>query len=239
LIEKDSFMDISNRFSLVDFLAYLFPGILSVLGIYAALQVPFFEFPEFDLLSAPLAIVVLFVFGYILGVVLAGFSETILREWRKTRNRSFPKDRIPLPGLEAEVVHAYQSLFGLTKPAEFQWSATHYYLCRALVMKYMPENAQSIERQIALRQMRMNLIPTVLIWALVGTLWGIFYAWGSSPVLGFSLLVSTVVLTTFIILTLLNRMDSNERRETREVLASFLAGYKTSLFARETARPNK
>jgi hypothetical protein len=166
-------MDISSRLSLVDFLAYLFPGIVGALGIYLLLLLT----PLASILSAipkDLATGVVFLgVSYILGVILSGFSEMVLRE-QEARRRGGAKDKIYLPGFERNVIDAFQAIFTIDHTNKQEWSTTHFYLCRALVTEYMPNAAQVIQRQSSLRQLRMNMTLPILIWLCVGVGWGIW-----------------------------------------------------------------
>jgi hypothetical protein len=72
-------MDISKQFSFTDFLAYLFPGIVSVLGIYFLLLLS----PAENLLGkVPLDIttgILFLVISYVVGVIFSGFSSNLVK----------------------------------------------------------------------------------------------------------------------------------------------------------------
>ena len=155
-------MDISNHFSLADFLAYLFPGIFGTMGIYSLLMLtPLSQ----SLINIPtdLTTGILFLgLSYILGVVLSGFTEIFTSQFRyKT---------IPLVGFEEEIEKAFKIIFDVKKLDG--WTRAHFYLCRSLVFEYMPNAFQTIQRQSGLRQLRMNMLPSTLIWILAGIGWG-------------------------------------------------------------------
>jgi hypothetical protein len=170
--------------------------------------------------------------SYILGVILSGFSELVLREW-KIRRKGGLKELIRLPGFEAEVIRAFKSVFPVENVGKTGWSVTHYYVCRSLVFEYMPKAAQVIERQSSPRQLRMNMVPSILIWLCVGVAWGIWSIVNNVLMWGVVLIITSVALSLTIITTIVNRMNNNEEREVRETLTAFLAGHKAGAFKRE------
>ena len=70
----------------------------------------------------------------------------------------------------------------------------------------------------------------ILIWFAAGIAWGIYEIANSEPFWGISLLIVSALLVLPTFLMIVNRMDSNERREVREVLSAFLVGYKAGMF---------
>jgi len=231
-------MDISNRFSLVDFLAYFFPGLISTLGLSLLLLLTPLG-TSLTLLPANFATgIILLTISYVIGVVLSGFAEIILRKGAKPESRLWVKAAIPIPEFREEIISAFSTIFEEETKAE--WSATHFYICRSLVFEFMPGLAQLIQRQSSLRQLRMNLIPAVTILSIVGVGWGIRAINNTMPVWGYGLAISSVILWFPIVATIINRMNRNEEREVREVLTAFLAGYKKGLFEKQESRiPNK
>ena len=76
-------MDISNRFSLEDFLAYFFPGLTGTLGVYVALLLTPLRGWLLGL-SADIVMGILLLFvGYIVGVFLSGFAEPITKFYQR------------------------------------------------------------------------------------------------------------------------------------------------------------
>jgi len=73
-------MELSNRFSLVDFLAYLFPGILTTLGIYLLLLLtPLMHVMQGVSLDTGIGLLFL-ALSYIVGIITSGFAEIAFRE---------------------------------------------------------------------------------------------------------------------------------------------------------------
>jgi hypothetical protein len=222
-------MDFSNRFSLVDFLAYLFPGVVATLGLYILLLLT----PLKDMLrhlSADLATGILFlIVSFILGVVFSGFSEIAIK-WREPEDRARIKSSIPLVNFENDIVSAFRDILKPNQENAAQWSKEQFYLCRSLVIERMPNCAQLIQRQIGLRQLRMNLAFPMIIWFFAGLGWGIHQISNSEYFWGVILIAVSVSFVIPAFIMILNRMDSNERREVREVLSAFLAGYRMGIF---------
>jgi hypothetical protein len=222
-------MDIGSRFSLVDFFAYLFPGMAGVLGVLGLLLLTPLRV-ALHLLSADVSTGVLFfALSFIMGVIFSGFSEIVIK-WRKPEIRSTIKASIQLANFKADVLEAFRGALDLSKDDKVQWSSEHFYLCRSLVLEKMHNCAQLIERQSGLRQLRMNMTFPILIWFAGGIAWGIYEIADSEPFWGISLLIVSALLVLPTFLMIVNRMDSNERREVREVLSAFVVGYKTGMF---------
>ncbi len=212
-------MDISSRFSLADFLAYLFPGIFGTTGLFLLLMLTplkssLITFPT-DLTTG----ILFLAFSYIFGVILSGFTEIITK--RSANN-------IPLSGFEEEVKKAFQAVFSIKNLNE--WTKVHFYLCRSLVFEYMPNASQTIQRQSGLRQLRTNMLPSAIIWLFAGIGWGWSMINNGLQQWGITLMIFSPILCALFFIVTINRMRSNDQRETRETLSAFLAGYKAGLF---------
>jgi hypothetical protein len=227
-------MNITERFSIEDFLAYFFPGVLGTLGLFLLLLLtPLQElFTHINKDLEALLIILGLALCYIIGNTLAGVSEMSFR-YRKGNKRTAPiKSQIPaFSGLENEVIKAYRQFFHIE--GNFEWTDTHYYICRSLVLEYVPHFSSLIQRQSGLRQLRLNLIPVFIIWIVVGVCWGIRITFSNDVLWGSILIVGSIVIGYSIIRTLLNRMNSHERREVREVLTAFIAGCHSGLFKKK------
>lgn len=215
----------------MDFLAYLFPGILATLGIFLLLLLTPLNTTLVDIPPDLAAGILFSALSYIVGVILSGFSEFVARAWR-IRRRDELKGRIVLPEFQNEIIQAFNNLFNATRESKSEWSLTHFYICRSLVFEYMPTVAQVIQRQNSLRQLRTNMILPIMIWLCVGLGWGIHDTINNELVWGTILIVSSVVLSVLIVWMLVNRMNDHEEREARETLTAFLAGYKVGTFSK-------
>ncbi|MCI0555311.1 MAG: hypothetical protein L0287_30560 [Anaerolineae bacterium] len=225
-------MDISSRFSLTDFLAYLFPGVFAATGLYfllllTPLRTAMTNFPT-DLNTG----VLFLVFSFIIGVLVAGIAEIFTH-----RLRHKDDDRLPLIGFEKDVRRAFKDMFGGKE--DFEWTRTHFYLCRSMVIQYMPNELQTIQRQSSLRQLRMNMLPSIVILIFAGIGWGWQVYNNGTTLWGIVLIVTSIVLGATMFMTIVNRMQNNDEREIRETLAAFLIGYKTGLFKKENYPPQK
>ena len=220
-------MDFSNRFSLEDFLAYFFPGVIASCGIFVLLLLTPLHA---TLVSLPKDIttgVIFVVLSYILGVVLSGFSE-IPFSWIKSQKEAISTEKLR-PGF----VDAFTKTFSISKKAKFKWSRESFYLCRSLVIAHIPNAASLIQRQSSLRQLRINLLPAYFIWLATGISWGGWCIKTSSRVLGWELIGISILLFALIAGITIERAISNERREVREVLTAFESGYRTGLFGKK------
>jgi hypothetical protein len=218
-------VDIGDRFSFEDFLAYFFPGIVGSVGIYlllllTPLQIPLSQLPN-DIFAGAIFLVI----SYVVGVFLSGISEIVLSGLRSHKsNLSFQED------FNEAILRAFQDVFGTSKMTKDEWSKDHFYICRSLVYERMPSAAPALKRQSSLRQLRINLLPSLLIWCCAGIGWGV-WSWVNNEIVGGISLIAVAVAfcASFLVITI-NRARSNERREVREVLTAFLAGYKTGAF---------
>ncbi|MBI5952058.1 MAG: hypothetical protein HY865_10395 [Chloroflexi bacterium] len=216
-------MDISSRFSLTDFLAYLFPGVFTTIGLYfllllSPLKTSLANFPT-DLNTG----ILFLVFSFIFGVVASGIAEILTQSIRHKNDT-----QIPLIGFEKDVKREFKSVFGGKE--EFKWTRTHFYLCRSMINQYMPNEMQGVQRQSSLRQLRMNLLPSMVIWIFAGFGWGLRIFNTSSEYWGILLITTSIILGIVIFTITINRMQNNDEREIRETLAAFLVGSTTGLF---------
>lgn len=216
-------MDISSRFSLTDFLAYLFPGVFTAAGLYFLLLLTPLETSLVNFTMDLNTGVLFLVFSFILGVIVSGIAEILTKSIRHKNDT-----QLPLIGLEKDVKRAFKSVFG--EKEDFKWTRTHFYLCRSIITQYMPNEMQGIQRQSSLRQLRMNLLPSILIWIFTGLGWGWRIFNNFSGNWGILLIAASIILGIAIFMITVNRMQNNDEREIRETLAAFLIGFKTGLF---------
>jgi hypothetical protein len=216
-------MDIINRFSIEDFLAYLFPGMIGTLGICILLLLtpikdPLLAFPT-DITTG----IVFLVLSYIIGILLSGLVE---------RRLGGPlKEPILLhDDIKRAVIEAYKDTFKISKETQMEWPTDYYYSCRSLVVETMPNALPSFQRQSGLRQLRMNIIPSLCIWLVAGMGWGIWGLINNQLVWGSALIVVSIGLFWWMATTTIDRMNHNQKRAVREVMTAFLAGYVTGAF---------
>lgn len=252
-------MEVFSAFSIADFLAYLFPGFLGLGGIYAILLLTplqiFLPNPSEIELGGWIAI---FFISYIVGVIISSLTDAAFRQGSSSLRRKKNKGNIQIHDekLKSAVKEAFEEL--ILRPTNaaregdppqdtnFEWNESCYYICRSLVTEAMPRAAASGLREGAYRQLRMNLVGATTIWCAAGILWGsvillqagkislpnettitmsIFW-----PIL---LFVLSIVVPLYLVRTLINMMDIHERREVREILTGFLAGYRTGMIKKQ------
>jgi hypothetical protein len=246
-------MEILSVFSVADFLAYLFPGILSLSGIYLLLLAtplqPLIQLPK-DSMNIGIWLVLL-VISYVVGVLISTVIGYLFRERPGALRRKQNKGNIQIHDQELKiaVVSAFDDLILSKKvisskktkesASTSNWNEYRYYVCRSLVTEIMPRAGASGIREGAYRQLRMNLIGSVAIWGIVGLVWGLrfltqTYSTGRNTVVDeawvWMLIISSVVVPIILIRILRIFMDSHEQREVREILTSFLAGYNAGIF---------
>ena len=225
-------MDIGNKFSLVDFLAYLFPGIVSTLGLFLLLLLtplgPLLLSLPIDLATGVLVLVL----SYVIGVLLSGFAEIAVKWIARITHRTWSRETIRMTAFRPQILAAFHALFEEDTEPQDKWMAQRFYLCRSLVFEHMPALAPFIQRQGSLRELRMNLLPAITVWLSVGIAWGTWAIRNGMVCWGYALIAGSVALWVLVGWVLYNRMNRNEQREVREVLTAFLAGYKSGLFDR-------
>ena len=216
-------MDIGNRFSLEDFLAYFFPGVTASLGIYILIQITSVSNSLLSLTADITTGIIFFVLSYILGVIVSSFAEILFSKIKSH------KDVIPLNDeLKKITIATFRDFFKVPKDTKIEWSRDHFYLCRSVVYERVPNVLPFLQRQSSLRQLRISLIPTLFIWLLVGIVWGIQNIMDSYIIIGSITIVSSILIFIAITLITINRARSNEWREVREVLTAFSASYRKS-----------
>ncbi|MBN1450503.1 MAG: hypothetical protein JW963_05755 [Anaerolineales bacterium] len=226
-------MDIGNRFSLEDFLAYFFPGVTAALGIYVLINMIVANNNLPSLTADITTGVIFFVLSYILGVIFSSFAELA---FSKVKSH---KEVIPLNDeLKSIVIAAFRDTFKISQNTEIKWSRDHFYLCRSIVYERVPSVLPFIQRQSSLRQLRISLIPTLFVWLLVGIEWGIQNILDKSLIVGSTIIALSVIMFIAIAMMTINRARSNEWREVREVLTAFGASYRESQ-VREKTRARK
>lgn len=237
-------MDAFSRwFSFEDFLAYFFPGAVGSMGLYILLLLTPLR-PQLSRVSVDVSIgVILLVWSYVFGVVLAGFTSLAIGLLRKLiqiapRVPSFPfSDKQDLD-VQQDWQEAYKSVFEVDDSVKVEWSKARFYLSRSLVENQMPFASQLIRRQISLRRVRENMMPCVFIWCLAGVCWG--FKW--FPIRwGIAFAVVSLILSALIAMALAASWRGNCEREAQEVCVAMLVGFHAGLFEKQDkkADPSK
>lgn len=227
-------MDTFNRFTFEDFLAYFFPGVVGSLGLYLLLLLTPLR-PHLARLSIDVSTgMILLVWSYTFGVIIAGFASPVLRVLEKISliGPRVPLE-IPLPHLKPDVIKAYRTVFKVDNSTEVDWSEAHFYLSRSLVENWMPVTGQFIRRQLSLRRVRENLTPCMFIWCFAGIGWGCKWFSLGEKVWGIVLASLSPILWLLVVGTLANRWDGNCKREAQEVCLALVVGSHTGLFEKQ------
>jgi hypothetical protein len=228
--------DIFDRFALMDFLGYLFPGVTALLGIYvfvSLLYLPDIVLPgNLDLAEG----LVLFVVSYVFGVVLSSFSWPLLRAanwlYRKLGKETDAREQIHPTLLKGEVRAVFERLFGTTTPLLNEWTEHNFYISRSLVDQFMPRQASLAGRQNALRVLRQYMLPPIFIWLCVGIAWGL-KLWGFSRLISVTAILGSMALGLVTTMLVVHRLNLNREREVREVYIALVIGHLTGVFERD------
>lgn len=232
-------MSITERFSLMDFLAYFFPGIIGTLAIYVLLLLtPLSSSLTFSSIDVTVGILILSI-SHTIGVILSGFSSPIVNRLQKAAKFKNPRANIPFSGFENDILKAFNSIFDQHLNNKDEWNEKHYNLCRALVLEYMPSMAQIAQRQSSLGQLRRNLIAPILLWAAAGIGWGIRFLTNNEANTGVWLILLSLVLSFATIRATLTRTNRTELREVEAIFAGLIVGNKTNAFSKEKTQKHR
>jgi hypothetical protein len=211
----------SFDFSLMDFLAYLFPGTMMILVIAAVIRISPFKYLLYQIPLSFVVGVIMIACAYCVGVSISSAMASVEGLFLKYFRLSDPTARVELEGFESDVIDAFAKVFG----DRGSWSTNHFLLARTLVCEKMPRCAAVIERQASLRQLRRNIVIPVLCLGIVGTITGVkvfltspnHRYWGA-------FLIPVSLFSCYLIARGLikNGMHSNRRREMREVCFGLL-----------------
>lgn len=231
-------MEIFNRFSLYEFLAHLFPGIISLTAIYCILLLtPLQEM----LLSLDVNFtfsLFFFALSYVVGLVSKSWSRWIMKIllWIKRDKEFSYRDIIPIPTFEAEIKKAFKEVFKFSESEELNWTKEHYYLCRNITSVVIPDVGRKVEQEVSRKRLRTNLFLSIFLWLVTGIIWGIWIILFGSLVWGIVLIVFTLVIFYSILVTNLRRVSKTDKLEVKEVLNAFLAAHKVGMFEKGNIR---
>lgn len=223
-MKEDSF-----KFSLADFLGYLFPGVIALTAIAGLVFLSPFRH-EVERLSFNLVTgLILIPFAYFTGVIISSltynFDESLSKRYVKTD----PLDQIHPKECEERVRAAYREVFKLE--GDVTWSKSHFYVARSLIRENMPKCAAISDRQNSLWQIRRNGLIPILLLGITGLVAGAkisilnyFYgrgefAWWWGIILGLTSILVTGALVRNLIKT---GMYNNRMREAREVCSALM-----------------
>lgn len=217
--------NLSFSFSLVDFLAYVFPGIVIILAIFIiTLFIPqckeVISNIEITWVIGLIGIAIAYLFGMLSSNVffLLGFEK---RRFVKGTDIENPLSNPLLEDFRNDIRSAYNQLFGECNT----WSRKQYYLIRSVVREQAPQSAEYANRQNSLRHMRKNSIIPVWFWGGVGISAGIkmfFMEFKGDVLAGISIIIISFILTWFLTYVLLEGAARNREFEVRDYCLAFL-----------------
>lgn len=213
---KDSF-----DFSLMDFLAYLFPGTMMILVIALLIKISSLGQILYQIRLNFVVGVILIASAYCVGVSISSAMASIENFLLKFFRLSDPIETIPLRAFDEDVSKAFDNTFGNHGP----WSKDHFYLARTLVCERLPECAATLERQASLRQIRRNLVIPVFFLGIAGVVAGLrtIFTNPNRYFLGGGLIILSLAATYIVARALIKHgMHANRNREMREVCSGLL-----------------
>lgn len=216
--------DVYNKFSLVDFLAYLLPGIYLLLVLVAWILVGFCDTLSLENINEKLAglsstfLLVLSSFTIAVAYLLGCFSSSFVLElesWLqhkvgKVKSSNQLRKREKNCAQIKEVLETYFQL----KPSDI---ADVEYVGRSIVYEKAPACSQLLARQSSVRQLRRNcVVPTALLSLLFFVLALLYVSW-KFAIIGFVLII---LLRQLVVSAHSNRIS--EIRETRTALVGIV-----------------
>ena len=219
-MDSSSFVD---KFSVQDLIGYLFPGVITLFGMYLILEtlnIDLFNNSESGILLG----IVFFVSSYVIGILISGLSHPFVDLYYIILNKVKPEDELPAIVSKRQVEKAVFDIFGINIEDK-TWSSEYFYLCRSIVYEKMPLTSSTIHRQSALRLVRQYIIIPILIWLVFFILQTNQFISHSGLFLGIVLI--ELILTILLLSNLINRLDKNRRREVYNVIFAILAIHKS------------
>ena len=223
-------MKVLDRFSLQDFVAYFFPGVIGGIGIIWILMLTPLDAKISAIKLDISSVSILLVVAYVLGMVLSGISVPIAK-WVISKIKIKTELSEILPEAIIERIELALKTINKTKvDLKTTNREAYYYYCSNLVLHYMPEVAKNIERQNSLRQFRANMLAPILILMIAGIVWGIYYVSNGAYFWGSMMVSLTMIFSIVSSITLVKRSENNYVNQQRDIWLGFLAGYDSCLF---------
>lgn len=228
----------SFNFALVDFLSYVFPGIIAVLALLTvSLFIPILEKQianiEVTWVTGLIGIAVVYFLGMLSSnsIFLLGLEK---RKFTKSGDIENPLNNRLLEDFKGEIKIAFERLFGTYD----KWSKNQYYLIRSVVRELAPQSAEYANRQNSLRHMRKNSILPLWLWGLAGVVVGIKIICAGNTIWGLVLIVLSATLTYLLTHILLEGVVRNREFEVRDYCLAFLSLYKLGKLTPEKIQSN-
>ena len=215
--------ELTGRFALSDFLAYLFPGAAGIGGIYFALRL---TWPGNVPLPAKIDLgesALVFVAAYLFGMVLSTLSYPLMSAaaWLLGRFVAQPDPRAEIiPTItESRVRETVASHLGRRVDELGNWSKELFYVARAIVTERSAVHASLAARQNALYKLKQNSLIPLAAWSYAAGVWAYRDLHLPFP------LATVLTIVMFVAVTgqVVNRANRNREREAREIYVGIAA----------------
>ncbi len=206
--------DISSKFSLMDFLAYFFPGLIFLLSIFTILST-FQIVNDFSLnwMYGLITISVTFLLGIISSSLLSLFD--LSKKWDDV---SIALEQDELKKFLPDLKNSFKSYFDM----QAEWHNNDYFMVKAAIREMSAHSADYAERQNSLRQFKRNSVIPTFFMGISGITWGL-YKMNSTKDFLYVLFPIFIAIITYISISALKKgMKRNRKLEVREYCLSFI-----------------
>lgn len=216
---------ILGRLAYSDFVAYLLPGSIS-LSFFILILIELGLFGSIGDLFGSSTHVLLFLFsGYSLGVIQSGIAYLFENYNEDPNNVKDVIHEMNDGTLGEYAIKLFSKQFCDLGISAENWNSQYYFLMRTFVQYNSPALFTNSQRQNALRQMRLYLLPTIFIGFVLVVILGLRLS-DISIIISYDALVlyeaASVAVFYFIIRNVSKRSRFNRAREKREILCSFI-----------------
>lgn len=237
---------ITSKFSLKDFVAYLFPGLTWLLAIIAMLATndqirssmgSVSEIEGFSIVAILFGVPVSYLLGAVASSIASPFEKVIIYITKKvellylsyrSNNNGISEEKY-----SSRILWEYSEVRLLLRESfkgmpEFNLIVDKikdnnlYYVARTLVGESIPSVIDSSARQDSLRQMRRNSIIPIIFWGITGLVWTECKGKGFDPNLVSAIRYISIYLCPFIVIILFSGILHNNYRRERDVLIGLL-----------------
>lgn len=168
--------------------------------------------------------------AYVVGVLLSGVSESLVRLYTRVSPTQDPRLLVSRPECSVPMLQALRTIAPNVGTSEGTLGLTEYFLCSALVREYLPSVASEIERELAVARMRESLLAVVVLWTTVGLAWGTKVFASGRPRTGVAMFLGSLCSGIALTISLISLLQQNRRREARQTCTSFLMGHSVGAF---------
>jgi len=220
-----------KSFSMNDFLAFLFPGMLLLFCIFLFLLLTPLSTAIQNLSLGIVTSVIFLAFSYILGVLssraIPNIEELIFGGFKKKPD---PRSDISLYQFKNDLIKAFKKVFSVENPEEYFRSSTAFYYCRAVLRLKYDRVSYDAEWQNDLYQLRRNSIIPITFLVCDGIAWGINGIQNNQSAWGIALIIISCLIGFFVLfISLPKAMYANRKREARIIFSTFIVAQRLNL----------